>query len=304
MTIGIISMLGSDQSRLIDQQIRRYYAPGDPHLDALKGGGGMTRRLCGEPPNFQGDERGVIILSVVDSGQLGGPLNKLATGTFQSRYNVAASRAQDQLWVVHSLDPARDLQPDDLRRRLIEHAIDPKRLLDVAMEAAARAESPFEREVIEILTGKGFSVRPQFAAGAYRIDMVVVDGNKRVAVECDGERAHPPEKLREDVQRQAILERRGWHFARIRGSAFYRDRASALVPLFQRLEELGIRPTLGPGQPKADADSGSELVKEVIRQAEQLEEEWASRDAAEAAMVQAALPEPTRRRSGYWKHPN
>ena len=42
--------------------------------------------------------------------------------------NVAASRARDQLWVVHSLDPGRDLKPGDLRHRLIAHAEDPSAL--------------------------------------------------------------------------------------------------------------------------------------------------------------------------------
>ena len=40
-------------------------------------------------------------------------------------FNVAASRARDQLWVVHSMRPERDLKHGDLRLKLINHAMDP-----------------------------------------------------------------------------------------------------------------------------------------------------------------------------------
>jgi hypothetical protein len=37
-----------------------------------------------------------------------------------------------------------------------------------------------------------------------------------------------------------VLERAGWTFERIRGSAFYRDPDGALEPLWAHLDELGI----------------------------------------------------------------
>jgi very-short-patch-repair endonuclease len=283
LTFGLISMLGSEQSVEIERQIHKYLALDDSVLERLKGQGGLTRKLCGEPPNFQGDERSVVIVSIVDSPTGNGPHRLMSQDTpvYRSRYNVAASRAQDQLWVVHSLDPGQDLQPSDLRKRLIDHALDPSRITDVTIEAQERAESPFEREVIEILVGRGYRVRPQYPAGAYRIDLVVEDGPRRLAVECDGERAHPPEQLAEDLRRQAILERRGWTFVRIRGSAFYRDRAGAMAPLFSRLEGLGIGPTSDlerRSQPSTATQPGAERVTEIVRRAEALEQEWARRD--------------------------
>ena len=51
----------------------------------------------------------------------------------------------------------------------------------------------------------------------------VEGGGKNLAVECDGDRFHPFEKLKEDMERQAILERQGWKFARIRGNHFFRN---------------------------------------------------------------------------------
>ena len=57
---------------------------------------------------------------MIDSGKdFGlGPITKKGEGAWKltkKRYNVAASRAQDQMWVVHSLDPLYDLKPGDLR---------------------------------------------------------------------------------------------------------------------------------------------------------------------------------------------
>ena len=51
-----------------------------------------------------------------------------ADDAMRKRYNVAASRAKDQLWVVHSLDAANDLKPGDMRKRLIDYAADPHAL--------------------------------------------------------------------------------------------------------------------------------------------------------------------------------
>jgi hypothetical protein len=58
------------------------------------------------------------------------------------------------------------------------------------------------------------------------------------------------DKLAEDIERQTILERLGWQFVRIRGSAFYRNSENAMKPVFQRLKELEILPD-------AENDKGS-----------------------------------------------
>jgi hypothetical protein len=64
-------------------------------------------------------------------------------------------------------------------------------------------------------------------------------------LECDGERWHY-DKVEEDLARQALLERLGWTFVRIRGSTFYRDRSphreQAMKPVFDKLQEFGIEP--------------------------------------------------------------
>ena len=50
------------------------------------------------------------------------------------------------------------------------------------------------------------------------------------------------EKIEQDMERQRVLERAGWCFLRIRGSVFYRDPEKALKVLWDKLEQLDIKP--------------------------------------------------------------
>ncbi|MEP6878422.1 MAG: AAA domain-containing protein [Nitrosospira sp.] len=239
-TFGVISLVGDEQADEIDKMLRT-------RLDPVVY---KTRRiLCGNPAQFQGDERDVIFLSMVDSKEEGeGPLGLRQDGQdgmWKKRYNVAVSRAKDQLWVIYSLDHQTQLKPGDLRRRLIEHALNPDALMRLLAEGVANTESPFEAEVYRLLVAQGYQVHPQWEVGAYRIDLVVEGSDDRLAVECDGERWHY-DKVEEDLARQALLERLGWKFVRIRGSVFYRDRnpsrKDAMRPVFERLRQIGILP--------------------------------------------------------------
>ena len=264
-SIGVICMVGDKQADKISTMLR---ARLDPAIYEQR------RILCGNPAQFQGDERDVIFLSLVDSKEDGlGPLTLKqdgADGMLKKRFNVAASRAKDQLWVVYSVDPNTQLKPGDIRRRLIEHAINPSALMDELGNSLRKTESPFEAEVLKLLVAKGYKVHPQWQVGAYRIDMVVEGNGKRLAVECDGERWHY-DKVEEDLARQALLERLGWNFVRIRGSTFYRDksahRAHAMKPLFDKLKEYGIEPF---GEASSIVQEAGDLIERVKRRANEL----------------------------------
>ncbi len=116
----------------------------------------------------------------------------------------------------------------------------------------------------------------QWQVGAYRIDLVVEGGGKRLAVECDGDRWHY-DKVEEDLARQALLERLGWKFVRIRGSVFYRDksknRENAMLPLLERLQGMGIVPNV---QSVSDSDilNASQTLDQIKRRAAALVHEW------------------------------
>ena len=265
-TIGVISLLGAEQSYEIDRYLQIYMNPIEYESRKIQ---------CGTPPQFQGDERDVIFLSVVEGpSEKGGPVRLLSedgrNDMTRKRYNVATSRAKDQMWVVHSLNPEIDLKPDDIRLRLIKHAMNPDSREDEQLLSAA--ESPFETEVMTTLLNKGYKVIPQLKVGSYRIDMVIEDGDKRIALECDGEKWHTQDDLPNDLKRQAILERLGWNFIRIRGSVFYRGPEATMNEVVAKLQIHGINPNFAydiKTEIKED-----ELMDEVKRRANEIRRSW------------------------------
>jgi very-short-patch-repair endonuclease/DNA polymerase III delta prime subunit len=263
-TFGVISLVGDEQAYLIDSILRQHLSEEEFKLE--------HNILCGNASQFQGDERDVVFLSVIDSS-VGAVLRLREEQMFKQRFNVAASRARDQMWVIHSLDPRSHLKPGDLRRRLIEYAEDPAKFLKTLDSLEARVESEFELEVAASLVRLGFRVIPQWRVGYYRIDLVVEGNDKRLAVECDGDRYHSIEKLPDDMARQAVLERLGWTFVRLRGSQFFRDPAKTLEPLLHRLRSLGIEPSLETATQASEKDQG-ELLERVLRRAQEVRLEW------------------------------
>jgi very-short-patch-repair endonuclease len=265
-TYGVISLVGEDQALLIENILRRHLTP-----DVFA----RHRLLCGNAAQFQGDERDVMFLSMVDGPPDDGQLRMLDAGPkdlFKKRYNVAVSRARNQLWVVHSLDMNRHLKTGDLRRRLLAHAHDPNALLREIEVQGSRVDSPLERQIMERLVATGYRVRSQWPVGAYRIDLVVEGLNRKLAVECDGEKWHTPEQLQNDLERQAILERLGWIFVRVRGSVFFRNPDAAMAPVFAKLADLEIE-ALGPAS-ESEEKTDSPLVERIRRNAEALRAQW------------------------------
>jgi very-short-patch-repair endonuclease len=283
-TFGVISMVSDEATTMrIDELLRRYLSTEEY----------VKRRIqCGNAAQFQGDERDVMFLAMVDLPSGKGPLPLRQDGAdnmFKKRFNVAASRARDQMWVVHSMDPETDLKPGDIRRKLIEHARDPYALVRLLDSKEQQTESEFEKLVLRRLIQADYRVTPQWAVGAYRIDLVVEGNGKRLAVECDGDRWHPREKLEEDMARQAILERLGWRFVRIRGSQFFRNPDQAMQVVFSRLQALDILPE-GNTSSGNDADKQGKALKERIeRRAAELRREW-----IEQAEKPSILSMPTR----------
>ena len=283
-TFGVISLLGDAQYQLIQKEIDASIPPKE-----------IIRRniLCGNSANFQGDERDVIFLSLVDSKDIGtpGPLHLLNYGVDDSnrkRYNVAASRAKDQLWVVHSLDAANDLKPGDIRKQLLDYSANPQAFEYKHEEIRSAAESEFEVSVATSLSDRGYHLIQQWKVGGYRIDMVAVYRHQTVAIECDGEKFHSGDaKIREDMERQAILERLGWRFIRIRGSEYYHAPAQTIERVIQKLTEYGIEPenTNSP----ISSDRASELSSRVKERAAQILSDVAENSYDDSVIIETAL---------------
>jgi very-short-patch-repair endonuclease len=294
VSFGVVSLIGDEQAIMIDGLLRTHLSPN--RYD-------MHRLLCGNAAQFQGDERDVIFISLVDTTERG-TLRLRDQQLFKQRFNVAASRGRDQMWIVHSLNPEQDLKPEDLRRQLIEHAYDPAHLMRALEDTdEKKSQSPFQREVAKCLEFRGYRVTPQWRVGKYRIDLVVEGAGKRLAIECEGDPHYPFDirRLPEDMERQAILERLGWIFTRVRATEFLRDSERAMRPVLEKLDALEILPsgearpelngqscdseTVGVGGPPIVTDledlhrtsvAGEDLVARVIRRAGELRQEWAA----------------------------
>ena len=102
--------------------------------------------------------------------------------------------------------------------------------------------------------------------------MVVSDGKNQLAVECDGDRYHPAEQIPNDLARQAVLERAGWRFVRIRGTRFFRDPESTLKAVVEEIEHLGVRRGLDT-TPKGTTEIDDGLKARVVRRAAEVMKE-------------------------------
>jgi very-short-patch-repair endonuclease len=232
-TFGVISLLGDAQAQLIQGKL----------IDRLGEQEVERRRIrCGNAYHFQGDERHIMFLSLVVAAGEGRRIGAMTKDADRQRINVAASRAQDQMWCTHSISPG-ELHPDDVRGRFIRYCQNPARVDDATSQADDRFDSDFERDVYRNLIARGYRVKVQHKVGRFRIDLVVEGQRGRLAVELDGDAYHGPDRWEADRNRQAILERLGWTFHRIRGSAYYRDPDAALTSLWDRLDALGIQPS-------------------------------------------------------------
>ncbi|WP_435864069.1 AAA domain-containing protein [Streptomyces spongiicola] len=223
----------------------------------------QRRIRIGDAEDFQGDERHVMFVSCVNSattaaGTVPGGFNGK---TYEQRLNVAASRAQDQMWVFHSARPEQ-FHENDLRRRWLDHLTRPAEEDTAAVEGEVRPDvrherfdSLFQQKVYLELTARGYRVRPGYRVGRHTVDLVVEGGTRRLAVACDGDAFADGEDASTAAARQRDLERVDWTFVRIRGSRFHYDREQALAPLWAELERLGIEPVSEePEAPAAPAE--------------------------------------------------
>lgn len=244
-TFGVISLLAKDQANYINNLL----------LDRIGPDEWFSRDLrCGDAPDFQGSERDVMFLSMVKAPMPDKRIGALTQQMYVQRFNVAASRAKDQLWVFHSMSLSDLGNPEDMRFALLDYCYgvvgrsnhaDELVLAGVVPEdlIVDPFDSLFEQRVFNRLIDRGLTVIPQFDSNGYRIDLVVVGGKNRLAIECDGDHWHGPEQYEKDLARQRDLERCGWTFFRIRESSFYVDTNAVLAKLWAKLEEMGIRPS-------------------------------------------------------------
>jgi len=248
-TMGVIVLQGHAQAQLIERMLSQRLEPKVIEDHKLR---------CGVPSTFQGDQRDVIFLSLVIAPNT--HYRALTRLPDIRRFNVAVSRARDQIWLFHSVKPV-ELSPEDLRYKLLKFFQTPVSVQQIKMEEELQRlehacrkpyriqgaqpepyDSWFEVDVALELLRRNYQVRPQYEVAGYRIDIVVEGLKNRLAVECDGETWHGPEYYDRDMARQRQLERAGWVFVRIRESEFYTNKNNAIEKIIVKCKELDIQP--------------------------------------------------------------
>lgn len=265
LTIGVISMVGIDQAVVIDAILRRRLT-----VSEYK----KRRILCGNASQFQGDERDVIFLSMVDAPDpTGKPLHLRQREEAKKVFNVASSRACNQLWVVHSVKPDKDLKVGDLRYKLIKHAQGPAGLRTKTIMKEVAYKSDLQRSIFKELQSRKYQVILNYELGMGTIDIVVQgEERRRLAIQCDGECSKTKEDLKFEMEYYMTLRRLNWGIFHIRATEYYMDPEKTVKGLQRRLKRSGIGPALE--KPSESEAVSKDLLEMVSKKAANIRIRW------------------------------
>lgn len=194
----------------------------------------------GNSYEFQGDERDVIILSMViskkqDDGETR-IVKALTTKEFERSFNVAASRAKEQVILVYSIHP-NELSKECLRYKLITYynTFDKNEKIDRDI----KLNTDFEKELYIELRKNKIEAMSHFKIGKYELDFVIDDENgKKIAIQCDGDECKSKEEYEADISEQDVLIRCGWKFIRVRASQFYANKEKTVSELIIKINNI------------------------------------------------------------------
>ncbi|MBZ9621533.1 hypothetical protein G9F71_001435 [Clostridium sp. FP2] len=237
MTMGVISLLGDAQAELIQSEL----------VERLGMEEMLQRRLiCGDAYSFQGDERDVMFLSMVIANNA--KFAALTKGSDIRRFNVAASRARNQMWLFHSVD-LENLNNKCVRYSLLKYCLEQNQPKEELKSSEYLLLNDFEQHIEKSIKGIGYKLTPKVKLGKYTIDFVVetdlsseIQGAnyKKIAVQCIGMPSDEDYNWPKNYEMQMCLERMGWEFYKIRASEFYRNPSAVMERLKQKLNNLII----------------------------------------------------------------
>jgi very-short-patch-repair endonuclease len=219
-SVGVVTPFRA-QANLINKLVSDH-----PHSTLF---GGVSDFLCDTVHRFQGDERDIMIFSLV----YGQGISPGATGFLSKTgnlFNVAITRARAVLIIVGDWAAASHSKINHLQefaryvRQHREHAPDadvqPTTLhLTASYPAVARPQqvSEWERTLYRELFAAGLKPLPQFPVEKYVLDFALFDGQRRLDLEVDGVHYHrrwDGELLYRDQLRNLRLIELGWDVMR------------------------------------------------------------------------------------------
>jgi len=235
MTMGVISLLGDAQAELIQSAL----------VERLGMEEMLQRRLiCGDAYSFQGDERDVMFLSMVIANNA--KFAALTKASDVRRFNVAASRARNQMWLFHSVD-LENLNNKCVRYSLLEYCLKQNEPVEEIKSCEYLLLNDFEEHIARSIIGIGYKLTPKVNVGKYTIDFVVETdlsmdmqgyNYKKIAVKCIGLPTDEDYDWEKNYEMQMCLERMGWEFYKIRASEFYRNPSFVMDKLTQKLRDF------------------------------------------------------------------
>ena len=252
LTIGIVTF-NSEQQHLIEDLLddeRRKSPSIEPYFAEDISEPIFVKNL----ESVQGDERDIMYFSTTYGPDLTGsvsmnfgPMNRDGG---ERRLNVAITRARHELRVFSSLRPEQmDLsRTQAIGVRDLKHFLEfaergPKAIAEAVHGPIGDFDSPFEKEVADALTNKGWQIHPQVGVSKFRIDLGVVDpdapGQYLAGVECDGATYHRSATARDrDKLREQILRGLNWEILRVWSTDWWIDAGGALEKVHTKLESI------------------------------------------------------------------
>ena len=301
-SIGVISLLGDEQSRLIRGRL----------LDAI-GPKAMKEHnlLIGDPPTFQGAERDIVFLCMVCSpGQVPSQTQLMHA----QRANVALSRARDQMILVRSIQLKHISNPQDMKCSILEFFQqagngDNNENGETSSSSSGgptsrHALSPVRADAEQLLqhhlTQLGYETS---SMGIVWYDAICVESSSStslsesststeraaICVQCSGETLDEWKHL---VEQQKSIERVGWKCLRVDALSLLYDFYATVEHVLEFLTLAGVMPSVvevaGATRNRnqnEDDDSDTSSTKQ-----DQAEEE-AKEEEGNVNVLDAAVPE-------------
>ncbi len=199
--------------------------------------------------NVQGDERDVILIATVfgrnAEGKVYQRFGPISQAQGENRINVLITRAKKRLIVCTSLEP-NDITLKKEGAQVLSRYLTYAATGDIpaaSIDSKAGLASPWEQWLHDRLEADGYEVDPSVGVSGWRVNLGVKhtshEGGYLCGIELDGPSYHQAPGARDrDVQRQAILESKGWNILRLWSVDFFHDPESEYARLLHLIEKL------------------------------------------------------------------
>lgn len=239
-SIGVISLVGEEQSRLIRGRLLDRVGPHKYKLHNI---------LVGEPPSFQGAERDIVFLSMVCSP---GSVVTQSQLMHAQRVNVALSRARDRMVLVRSIDLNHIPNEQDVKFSVLNFFACAKHIsteVDVHNDSRKLSSSLIfrvraEQLLVKLLDEEGFATRSMGVVWDNAIcveDSAGSSGRRAgICVEATGETM---EDWKAMLEQQKSIERVGWRCLRVDALSFLANHSEVFGIVKKFLASVKVFPT-------------------------------------------------------------